>query len=112
MQSLGLKIGNLQILDTTASSLTFEALVNLTNPTNYSATIPYADVHILTNGSLLAHATAKTLTIKPGPNINIPVAATWDPLTLGGVDARATGVELLSQYLSGMLWKLDLREHD
>lgn len=101
------KIGNLQILDTGKNSLTLEALVNFTNPTPYSAYIPYADIHILSNGSLLGHATAKSLSIGPGANVNLPITAIWDPLSLGGKAAHAVGVELLSQYISGQ-WIISL----
>lgn len=55
----------------------------------------------MSNGSLLGHATVKSVIVAPGVNINIPVTAVWDPLTLGGKSSRAVGVELLSQYISG-----------
>lgn len=95
------KIGNLQILDTGKTSLTLSALVNFTNPTEYSATVPYIDINILTNGTLLGHATARSVAVGPGENSNIPVTAIWDPFAMGGEEARAVGVELLSQYISG-----------
>ncbi|GAB7355024.1 hypothetical protein MBLNU459_g5626t1 [Dothideomycetes sp. NU459] len=106
------KVGNLQILDTGRSSLTLSALVNLTNPTEYSATVPYIDINILTNGTLLGHATARSVAIAPGENVNIPVTAVWDPLAMGGEKARAVGVELLSQYISGFNTTLTLRTHE
>jgi len=99
------------VLETGPSSLTLSALVNLTNPTEYSATVPYIDIHILNNGSLLGHATAKTISVKPGQNNNIPITAVWDPLSLGGQDARAVGIELLSQYISGFNTTLTLQAH-
>lgn len=102
------KVFNLQVLTTGPSSLTLEALVNFTNPTEYTATVPYIDIHILNNGSLLGHATAKTITVGPGENFNMPVTAVWDPLTMGGEKARAVGIELLSQYISGMIIYLTL----
>lgn len=98
---LDLKVGNLQVLGTTETSLTIEALVNLTNPTQYSATVPFADVHILSNGSLFGHATAQAISIKPGRNINIPITAVWNPLEMGGQVAHAKAVDFLSQWLSG-----------
>lgn len=107
------KIGHLQILDTSNTSLTIHALVNLTNPTEYSAVVPYVDIHILTNGTLLGHATAKSLSVGPGVNVNIPVTAIWDPLSMGGEEARAVGIEFLSQYISGESTCRGLRrDHD
>lgn len=106
------KVFNLQILETGPSSLTLEALVNLTNPTEYTATVPYIDIHILNNGSLLGHATARTISVRQGENYNIPITAVWDPLTLGGKKAKAVGVELLSQYISGFNTTLTLRTHE
>ncbi|KAI7093181.1 hypothetical protein KC324_g21827, partial [Hortaea werneckii] len=90
------KVFDLNILDTTSSGFTLSALINMTNPTNYSATIPYVDIHISNNGSLLGHATIKDLELKPGNNTRLPIQAVWDPLTLGGGKARGIGRELLS----------------
>lgn len=97
------KVGNLQILDTGKTSLTLSALVNFTNPTEYFATVPYIDINILTNGTLLGHAVAKSVAVAPGDNFNIPVTAVWDPFAMGGEEARAVGVEFLSQYISGAI---------
>lgn len=105
------KVFNLSIIDTTESSLTISALVNLTNPTNYSATVPYVDINILNNNTLLGHATVKNLSLRPGNNTNIPVTATWDPLTLGGDPAASIGREFLSQYISGWNTTLTLQTH-
>lgn len=96
------KIGNLQILDTSKTSLTLTALVNFTNPTEYSATVPFVDINILTNGTLLGHATAKDVSVVPGTNTNILVTAVWDPRALGGEEGHRIGVEFLSQYISGL----------
>lgn len=106
------KIYNLQILDTTSSSLMFSALVNITNPTPYSASIPYADIHILVNGSLLGHATVRDLDVGPGENNGLFVKAVWDPLTLGGTEGKAVGSEFLSQYISGYNTTLTLQTHN
>jgi len=95
------RIDNLQILDTGKTSLTISALVNFTNPTEYFATVPYIDINILVNGTLLGHATAKSVAVAPGENVNLPVTAIWDPSAMGGEKGRAVGVELLSQYISG-----------
>ena len=85
-------------MDTTESKLLIEANVNMTNPTNYSATIPYVNINILSNGTVLGDATAENISIIPGPNTNILVKAVWSPISAHGVE---TGRELLSQYISG-----------
>ncbi|KAF2153037.1 hypothetical protein K461DRAFT_320758 [Myriangium duriaei CBS 260.36] len=106
------QVGQLQIIDTSETSLTIFALVNFTNPTEYSASIPYADVHILNNGSVLGHGTIQTVHLKPGKNHNIPVTVVWDPLTAGGETSRKVGVELLSQYISGFNTTITVRTHE
>ncbi len=88
-------------MDTTKSSLSFEALVNITNPTEYTATVPYVNIKLSSNGTELGHATARNVTVVPGPNHNILVESLWDPLTPSGDKGVAQGKELLSQYISG-----------
>lgn len=77
------------------------ANVNFTNPTKYTAEVPYADIYILTNSTIMGHVTARDLYIGPGNNTNILVEAVWDPLGMSGTDGKAVGRELLSQWLSG-----------
>ena len=98
--SLGIQVGNLRILDTTADTLSLYALVNFTNPTNYSAHVPYVDIHILNNGTKLGHAFAKDVDVVPGNNTNVIIQAVWEPLASGD-QGKAQGRELLSQYISG-----------
>ena len=95
------QVGSLRILETTKSTLSLEARVNITNPTEYSATVPYVNIKLLSNGTEVGHATAQEVSIVPGPNLNILVKALWDPLTPSGEKGRAQGKELLSQYISG-----------
>lgn len=75
-----------------------EAVVDIDNPTNYSAVIPYADVNILSNGSYVGHTTVRNLQINQGTNINVTATAEWAPK---GAAAKAIGIELLSQWISG-----------
>ena len=84
----------------------------MTNPTKYSASVPYADIHIMKNGSLLGHATARDLYITPGDNHNLLVKAVYDPLDLGGKEAKEVGRELLSQYISGRNTTITLQTHN
>ncbi|KAF4314543.1 hypothetical protein GTA08_BOTSDO01153 [Botryosphaeria dothidea] len=105
------KFGNLKILDTGPSSIKFQAEVNFTNPTNYSATVPYANINIQVNDTTMGHVTAENLTVVPGNNTGVLVEALWDPLTMGGEKGRIVGRDLLSQYLSGFNTTLTLKTH-
>ncbi|KAH0565841.1 hypothetical protein GP486_000764 [Trichoglossum hirsutum] len=96
------KVGSLKILDTTKTTFTLQAKVNFTNPTEYSAVVPYVDLRIINNSTVLGHATAKNVSVSPGDNDNILVEAVWDPLTPGGKKGQGLGREFLSQYISGV----------
>ena len=102
MTDLEPTIGGLRILDTNATSLTLAALVNVTNPTEYSANVPYFDIDIAYNGTDLGHATVENVHVKEGRNINIPITAVWNPTGMGGIHGRIIGRELLSRYVSGV----------
>lgn len=105
------KIGNLTILDSSHDGLTIQALVNFTNPTSYSATVPYADIKLLTNGTALGHVTARNLTVKPGNNTNLLIQAKWEPFVASGAKGKIVGRELLSKYISGYNTTISLRTH-
>ena len=100
------KIGSLQLLDTTPSTVLLSVLVNITNPTNYSATVPFADIQILVNGTLVGNASTEAIEVGPGFNENIPVTAKWDPSHLGGEKGATVGRDFISQYISGKLIEL------
>ncbi|KAI2771823.1 hypothetical protein F4815DRAFT_488717 [Daldinia loculata] len=104
------KVGSLRILDTTADSITLQALVNVTNPTLYTAHVPYANIHVLSNGSIIGSATVEDLYIDKGPNSNILVTAKWNP-PMGGAHGRKVGRELISQYLSGWNTSITVKPH-
>lgn len=93
-----IQVGSLEITETTKSTFSLEAKINLTNPTEYSALVPYINILLLNNGSVLGHATARDVSVESGPNYNIPVTSLWDPV---GPEGAAVGRELLSQYISG-----------
>jgi len=105
------QIGDLKILDTTKSSLKLQAKVNMTNPTEYSAHVPYINIHILHNDTLVGHATAQDIHVVPGNNTNLLVEALWSPLDLGGQNGSEVGRNLLSQYISGLNTTLTLKTH-
>ena len=96
------QVGSLRVLETTRSTLSLEAKINITNPTEYSAIVPYVNIKLLSNGTEIGHATARDVSVVPGPNHNILVESLWDPLTPSGEKGVAQGRELLSQYISGL----------
>ncbi|KAH0543844.1 hypothetical protein FGG08_001883 [Glutinoglossum americanum] len=106
------KVGSLKILDTTESTFTLQAKINFTNPTKYSAVVPYVDLRIINNNTILGHATAKDVSVSPGDNDNIVVEAVWDPMTLGGEKGQGLGREFLSQYISGRNTTLIVKTHN
>jgi hypothetical protein len=89
------------ISETTKSSVKILAQINVTNPTDYSAHIPYVKLRLSHNGTDLAHVQATNLSISPGLNSGLQVECLWDPLTTGGEEGVASGRELLSSYVSG-----------
>lgn len=82
----------------------FEALVNITNPTEYFATVPYVNIKLLSNGTHLGYAVAETIKVAPGENDNIPIHFTWNPLGSSGKAGIRQGRELLSRYISGKIY--------
>ena len=75
--------------------------MNFTNPTPYSANVPFADVHLLVNETVIGHVTAEGISVGPGNNTNVPIRAVWEPERQSGDKGVAVGRELLSQYISG-----------
>ena len=63
--------------------------------------MPYVNIKLSSNGTEIGHATARNVSVVPGPNHEILVESLWDPLTLSGDKGAAQGKELLSQYISG-----------
>jgi hypothetical protein len=92
--------------------LNLEARLNFTNPTDYTAQVPYINIHIMNNGSIIGDVTARNVAVKKGNNTNILVQATWDPSKFGGNKAEKIGSELLSQYISGFNTTLTFQIHE
>ncbi|KAM3074732.1 hypothetical protein ACMFMG_008152 [Clarireedia jacksonii] len=111
-KKLNLQVGDLRIVDTGKTSINLQALVNFTNPTEYTAHIPYINIHILNNGSIIGDATVRTTDISRGNNTNILVEATWDPVKFGGEKGHKIGRELISQYISGFNTTLTFKTHE
>ncbi|KAL9080950.1 MAG: hypothetical protein Q9159_007470 [Coniocarpon cinnabarinum] len=105
------KFSDLRMLRSTPSSLTLQATVNFTNPTKYTADIPYANVNILVNGTILGQGIVRSATIQSGNNTNIPVEAVWEPRGHNETEAPEIGRNFLSQYISGYNTTLSFRPH-
>ncbi|KAH6524441.1 hypothetical protein HBI07_206090 [Parastagonospora nodorum] len=110
--ALNLAVGNLSIIKTTPTSMTMQVHVNVTNPSNYSATIPYFSINILVNGTVLGQALINDMHVKPGNNTNLIATALWDPFTNSGAKGREVGSEMLSQYISGFNTSVTLQAHN
>ncbi|KAJ0346411.1 hypothetical protein KNSL1_007519 [Colletotrichum chrysophilum] len=104
------QVGDVKIIDTSETSLTLEALVNITNPTPYSAFVPYVNIHIAKDGTILGSATAENLNVVRGNNTNMVVTAKWDPTTHGDAGRRIAS-DLISEYLSGRNVTFDVKAH-
>jgi hypothetical protein len=92
--------------------MTMQVHVNVTNPSNYSATIPYFSINILVNGTVLGQALIHDMHVKPGNNTNLISTALWDPFTNSGEHGREVGSEMLSQYISGFNTSVTLQAHN
>ncbi|KAH7094744.1 hypothetical protein FB567DRAFT_510969 [Paraphoma chrysanthemicola] len=111
-EALNVAVGNLSIVKTTPTSMTLQVHVNMTNPTNYSATVPFFSINILVNGTVLGQALINDMHIKPGNNTNLIATALWDPYTNSGAKGKAVGAEMLSQYISGFNTSVTLQAHN
>ncbi|KAK1720084.1 uncharacterized protein CLUP02_01165 [Colletotrichum lupini] len=104
------QVGDVKIISTSSSAMTLEALVNITNPTPYTASVPYINIHIVRDGFVLGSATAENLTVDKGNNTNLLVKANWDP-TAEGEAGRKIASDMISEYLSGRNVTIDVKTH-
>ncbi|KAJ0167648.1 hypothetical protein CTA2_1326 [Colletotrichum tanaceti] len=104
------KVGDVKIISTSSSSMTIEASVNITNPTPYTAVVPYVNIHIVRDGFVLGSATAENMKVVKGENTNLIVKATWDP-AVGGEASRKAASDMISEYLSGRNITIDVKTH-
>lgn len=109
--SLNPRVDDIEIVDSTKDSLTIGALISFTNPTNYSATIPFVDINLLVNDTILGHGRVENVTITKGNNTKVPVTASFDPLAYSGPEGKEVGRQLISQYLSGFNTTLAVQVH-
>ncbi|KAI0861453.1 hypothetical protein F4860DRAFT_476132 [Xylaria cubensis] len=104
------KVGSIRVVDSSTDSITLQALVNVTNPTPYTAHVPFVNVHLVANGSVLGDGTIQNIDIVTGNNTNLLVTAKWNP-TDGGPQSRKIGRDLISQYLSGFNASITVKPH-
>jgi hypothetical protein len=110
LTKLAPKASNITIVETTTSSLKLEALVNITNPTPYTAFVPYVNIYVISSGSIIGEVSAENLNVTLGNNTNLKVSALWNP-SLGGDKGIRKGRDLLSSYLSGFNTSVTLQAH-
>lgn len=106
------RVYDLQIVSSTPSSLTLEAKMNFTNPTNYTATVPHFNILIVKNGSVIGDATVSNLEVREGNNTGSLARVTWNPLS-SHADKHSPEIarNLLSQYISGYNCTMQFRTH-
>ncbi|KAI0194741.1 hypothetical protein EV127DRAFT_421215 [Xylaria flabelliformis] len=104
------KVGSIRVVDSSTDSIILQALVNVTNPTPYTAHVPFVNVHLVANGSVLGDGTIQNVDIVAGNNTNLLVTAKWNP-TDGGPQSRKIGRDLISQYLSGFNASITVKPH-
>ncbi|KAI3126357.1 hypothetical protein DTO027I6_7032 [Penicillium roqueforti] len=111
LDHLNPRIVSLQLGDTTEFSMLVSAQANFTNPTNYSATVPFVDLLVLYNDTVVAHLTAHNISVGPGNNSYVPVDFFWCPLDEAGADGVEAGRALLSSYVSGLNTTITIKSY-
>lgn len=112
LNALEPQVDGVRILNTSDTGIFMQARVNFSNPTPYTASIPYFSAHVLNNGEPLGEAVVRNISLKLGNNTGNTIHATWDPLTLGGEEAHRNAQKLLSDYLSGENTTLQVVTHE
>ncbi|KAJ5907775.1 hypothetical protein N7495_000457 [Penicillium taxi] len=106
------RIVSVRLGHTTESLLSVSTLVNFTNPTPYSATVPFVDVLMSFNGTEVAHIIARNISVISGDNTNISVDFLWNPSDFGGPDGVEAGRTLMSSYISGYNTTITIQTHE
>lgn len=105
------RVGEISIKTTTTTTILVEAIVNVTNPTPYTADIPYASVHLVSGDHVLGAVSVEGLQMQRGNITNISTSMLWDPIGHGGPGAQNEAKLLLSKYLSGENTTIAVRTH-
>lgn len=95
------EIKGMKVVDTSEHALTLQAKVNVINPTEYSASVPYCNVSLFVNDTRVGYAWVSA-DVVPGPN-EVIMRASWE---VGSV-----GREWLSQFISGYNTTLTVKTH-
>jgi hypothetical protein len=98
------RLESVEVGSTTYSTMLVKTRVNVTNPTPYSASVPYADFMMLYNGTKVAHITALDIALASKADATVHVDIMWEP-SEGGEDGVEAGREFLSKCVSGKLHK-------
>ncbi|KAA8649121.1 hypothetical protein EYZ11_000666 [Aspergillus tanneri] len=106
------QIESLELGPTTESSLVVKAKVNITNPSPYSASVPFVDLLLIYNATKVAHITGRDLMLVPGVNTGLSLDLEWSPLDLDGPTGQNAGRELISQYVSGSNATVTVQSHN
>lgn len=105
------ELGDLRIVNTSATGVQLQVKANLTNVTPYTAKVPYISLHIMKQDYMVGEAVAQDVDLSIGENSEISVGATWDPSTFGKDGGRAAGRRLISDYVSGENTTVEIRAH-
>ncbi|KAF9887854.1 hypothetical protein FE257_009514 [Aspergillus nanangensis] len=101
IDKLDIRVDSLELESSTESSVTVKTRVNVTNPSPYSASVPFFDFRVMYNGTRVAHVTARDISITPGVNTGLHIDLKWSPFDLDGPAGVSAGREMLSHYVSG-----------
>lgn len=107
-ESIDPRIVSLRVDEATENLLGVSTVVNFTNPTQYSANIPFMDVLMLYNSTPVAHAVVRNFSLVQGHNYNTAIEISWNPFDIGGPGGPEAGRSLASSYISGMYREPDL----
>lgn len=102
------KIESLKITETTKSSVSILAKLNFTNPTRYSAYIPFIDFLLAYNDTVVGHVTGRDISVLPGNNTGVEVYGQWNPEDASGKKGIDAGREMLSEYVSGRFMAVEI----
>ncbi|KAE8390651.1 hypothetical protein BDV23DRAFT_155021 [Aspergillus alliaceus] len=112
LDQLSPRVESIELGPTTESSLVMKARINVTNPSAYSASVPFIDFILVYNETKVAHVTARDLIIVPGVNSGIQADLEWNPRELNGQVGVTAGQEMLSRYVSGYNTSVTIRSHE
>ncbi|EFQ98725.1 hypothetical protein MGYG_01743 [Nannizzia gypsea CBS 118893] len=98
---INLHMQSIKVVETTKDSVLSRVTVDFTNPTNYTAHMPYFDIKLVHNSSDVAHIIGHNLHIHPGQNTGVKIDALWSPLESGSKEGATAGRDLVSKCVSG-----------